>query len=107
MSETYILNKVHTKAAIKTPYEVWIDRKLSLKHFHIWGCLVEARPYRPNEDKFDSRTIICYFIGYHERSRGYKFYDPIVKIVFEYGIATFFDDVEFGGGGGGGGCNIL
>jgi len=34
----YILNRVPTKAATKIPYELWIGRKLSLKHFHIWGC---------------------------------------------------------------------
>ena len=28
---------------------------------------------------------------------GYKFYDPIVKIVFETRTTTFFEDVEFGG----------
>ena len=38
-----------------------------------------------------------YFIGYSERSRGYKFYDPKLKIIFETGTATFFEDIEFGG----------
>ena len=45
----------------------------------------------------DSRTTNCYFIGYSERFRGYKFYDLIVKTFFETGNATFFEDVEFGG----------
>ena len=30
----YILNRVPTKAAIKTPYELWTCRKPSLKHLH-------------------------------------------------------------------------
>ena len=94
---TYILNRVPTKAGIKTPYELWIGRKPSLKHFHIWGCPVETRPYRPNEDKLDSRITSRYFIGYSERSRGYKFYDTTVKTIFEKRIATFFEDVEFRG----------
>ena len=38
-----------------------------------------------------------YFIGYSERSRGYKFYDHTIKSIFETGSATFFEDVEFGG----------
>ena len=46
----------------------------------------------------DSRTVSCYFIGYSERSRGYKFYDPTTKSIFETGIARFFEDVEFDGG---------
>ena len=32
---TYILNRVPTKAAAKTPYELWVGRKPSLKHFHV------------------------------------------------------------------------
>ena len=69
-----------------------------MKHLHIWGCLVEARPYRPHEKKLDSRTVSFYFIRYSERSRGYKFYDTTTKSIFETGNARFFEDVEFDGG---------
>ena len=69
-----------------------------MKHLHIWGCPSEARPYRPNEKKLDSRTISCYFIGFSKRSRGYKFYDPTTKAIFEKENARFFEDVEFVGG---------
>ncbi|RVW52379.1 Retrovirus-related Pol polyprotein from transposon TNT 1-94 [Vitis vinifera] len=93
----YILNRVPTKAAAKTPYELWTGRKPSLKHFHIWGCPAEARPYKPHEKKLDSKTVSSYFIGYAERSRGFKFYDPVIRSIFETGTATFFEDVEFGG----------
>ncbi len=59
-----------------------LNRVPSLKHFHVWGCPAEARPYKPNERKLDSRTMSIYFIGYSERSRGYKFYDPKLKTIF-------------------------
>ncbi|RDX62836.1 hypothetical protein CR513_58793, partial [Mucuna pruriens] len=39
-------------------------------------------PYRPHERKLDSRTVSCYFVGYAERSRGYKFYDPTSRSFF-------------------------
>ena len=42
--------------------------------------------------------ISCYFIGYFERSRGYKYYDPTTKSIFETGNARFFEDVEFDAG---------
>ncbi|RVW73385.1 Retrovirus-related Pol polyprotein from transposon TNT 1-94 [Vitis vinifera] len=57
----------------------------------------EARPYKPHEKKLDSKTVSSYFIGYAERSRGFKFYDPAIRSIFETGTATFFEDVEFGG----------
>ncbi|KAL5545756.1 hypothetical protein UlMin_005443 [Ulmus minor] len=57
----------------------------------------EARPYKPHEKKLDSKTVSSYFIGYAEQSRGFKFYDPAIRSIFETGTATFFEDVEFGG----------
>ena len=60
----YLLNRVPTKETIKTPYELWIGRKPSLKYLHIWGCPAQARLYVPQERKLDSRTINCYFVGY-------------------------------------------
>ena len=94
----YILNRIPTKVTDKTPYEIWIGKQPNLKHLHISGCPPETRPYRPNEKKLNSITISCYFIGYSERSRGYKFYDPTIKAIFETGNARFFEDVEFVGG---------
>jgi len=40
----YILNRVPSKAVNKTPYELWTNKRPSLKHLHIWGCPAEARP---------------------------------------------------------------
>jgi len=31
----YMFNRVLSKAIPKTPYKLWIGRKLSLRHFHI------------------------------------------------------------------------
>jgi hypothetical protein len=93
----YLLNRVPSKAVTKTPYELWVGKKPIIKHLHIWGCPAEARPYRPHENKLDSRTISCYFVCYVERSRGYKFFDPSTKSFFETGNARFLEDVVFEG----------
>ena len=39
----------------------------------------------------------CYFIGYSERSRGFKFYDPSTRSFFETSNAKFIEDVELSG----------
>ena len=39
----------------------------------------------------------CYFVGYSERSRGFKFYDPSSKSFFETGNAKFIEDVKLSG----------
>ena len=88
----YILNRVPSKAVNKTPYELWTSKKPSIRHLHVWGCPAEGRPYRPNERKLDSRTVSCYFVGYPERSKGYKFYDSSSRSFFETGNAKFIKD---------------
>ena len=93
----YILNKVPSKAVAKTPYELWTSKKPSIWHLHVWGCPVEARPYKTNEKKLDSRTVNYYFVRYSKRSRGFKFYDPPSKSLFETGNAKFIKDVELSG----------
>ncbi|RVW42708.1 Retrovirus-related Pol polyprotein from transposon TNT 1-94 [Vitis vinifera] len=93
----YILNKVPSKAVAKTPYELWTSKKPSIRHLHVWGCPVEARPYKPNEKKLDSRTMSYYFVGYSERSKGFKFYDPSIRSFFEMGNAKFIENDELSG----------
>ena len=72
----YILNRVPTKAVEKTPFELFKGWKPSLRHMRVWGCPSEVRVYNPQEKKLDPRTISGYFIGYAERSKGYRFYCP-------------------------------
>ena len=50
--------------------------KPSLQHIRIWGCQFELRIYNPQENKLDPRTISGHFIGYAEKSKGYRFHYP-------------------------------
>jgi len=72
----HILNRVPSKAIPKTPYEIWTGRKPSLRYMKIWGCPAEAKLYNPQQRKLDMKTISCFFIGYPERSKGFRFYCP-------------------------------
>ena len=47
-----------------------------MRHICVWGCLSEVRIYNPQKKKLDVRTISGYFIGYAEKSKGYRFYCP-------------------------------
>ncbi|PKU82600.1 Retrovirus-related Pol polyprotein from transposon TNT 1-94 [Dendrobium catenatum] len=73
----YILNRVPTKAIPKTPFlELWKGLKPSLRHVRVWGCPCVVRIFNPQEKKLDPRTISEHFIGYVEKSKGYRFYYP-------------------------------
>ena len=46
-----LLNRVTSKAAPKTPLELWTNRTPSIRHLHVWGCQGEIRAYNPQERK--------------------------------------------------------
>jgi len=95
---THILNRVPSKSVPKTPYELWTGRNSQLGYLRVWGCPAEAKVYNPQLKKLDSRTISCYFIGYPERSKGFRFYCPshTTRIV-ETRHAVFFENGNISG----------
>ena len=89
----YILNRVPTKAVSKTPFEIWKGWKPSLNHIRVWGFPAEVRVYNPQEKKLDPRTISAYFVGYAEKSKGYKFNCPTHNLkVVESRNAKFLEN---------------
>jgi hypothetical protein len=59
-----------------TPNELWTGRKPQLRYLRVWGCPTEAKVYNPHIKKLDFKTVSCYFIGYLERSKDFRFYCP-------------------------------
>ena len=82
-----------SKSVPKTPYELWLQKKPSLHHFHVWGCNVEVRPYNPQSKKLDPKTSSGYFIGYCVRSRYSRFYySSYTTRVIELDRVIYFKD---------------
>ena len=52
-----------TKQSLMIPYNCGLEKKPSIKHMQIWGCLAEAKPYRLHKGKLDLKTISYYFVG--------------------------------------------
>ncbi|KZV36157.1 hypothetical protein F511_20289 [Dorcoceras hygrometricum] len=84
-----LLNNVHTKAVDKTPYEIWMGKPPKYSFIRIWGCPAYVK--QTVGDKLDTRSILCYFIGYPRNSIGYYFYYPSETKVFVSRIATFME----------------
>jgi len=88
----HILNRVPSKSVLKTPYELWTGWKPSV-HLRVWGSPAEAKVFNPNIGKLDPKTISCHFIGYPEKSKGYRFYYPGRHTKFvETRHASFLED---------------
>jgi hypothetical protein len=72
---------------------MWTVRKSTLNYLHVWDCPTEARIFNPSIEKFDPKTVSCHFIGYPDKSKGFRFYCPdrYIKIV-ETRHAVFLED---------------
>ena len=89
----YILNWVPTKVVQRTPFELFKGWKPSLRHIRVCRCSSEVRIYNPEEKKLDLWTISGHFIGYVEKSKGYRFYCPShIKTIGESRNAKFLEN---------------
>jgi hypothetical protein len=76
----YILNLSPTKAIMnKTPYEAWFERKLTVSHLQVFGCVTYTLINLHNRRKLDAKYEKCIFIGYCIQSKGYRLYNPETK----------------------------
>jgi hypothetical protein len=89
----HIFNRVPSKSVAKIPYKMWIDRKPTLNYLYVWGCSTEAKLFNPSIEKLDPKTVSYYFIGYPDKSKGFRFYCPdrYIKIV-EMRHAVFLEN---------------
>jgi hypothetical protein len=96
----HVLNRVPSKSVPKTPYEMWTGRVPSMNHLRVWGSSAEAKVFNPTIGKLDPKIVSCHFIGYPERSKGFRFYCPdrFTKFV-ETRHAVFLEDEMIRGSG--------
>jgi hypothetical protein len=92
-TDAHILNRVPSKSVPKTLYKIWIDRKPTLNYLHVWSCPAEAKLFNPSIEKLDPKTVSCHFIGYPDKSKGFRFYCPnrYIKIM-EIRHTVFLED---------------
>ena len=70
----YILNLVPSKSVPKIPWEMWTRRKPSLQHLQMWES--PAYVLKGKISKLETRSEVCYFLGYPKGTFGWYFYDP-------------------------------
>jgi transposase InsO family protein len=79
----HILNRAQLRVNHdKTPYELWIGRPTSIKHFRVFWrkCYIKRDDY--NLGKFDSKSDKGIFLGYSPNKNAYRCYNLILhKIV--------------------------
>jgi hypothetical protein len=65
----------------------------------VWGSPADAKVFNPNIAKLDPKIVTCHFIGYPDRSKGYRFYclDKYTKFVETRHVVFLEDELMRGG----------
>ncbi|XP_071721692.1 uncharacterized protein [Rutidosis leptorrhynchoides] len=92
----YIINRVHLRPHLnKTPYEIWKQKKPSVKYFHEFGSLCYVLKDRDPRRKLDSKSERGVFVGYSHsvNSRAYRIFIERTNTITE-SINVVFDDKQ-------------
>ncbi|KAJ9557113.1 hypothetical protein OSB04_011727 [Centaurea solstitialis] len=75
----------------RTAYELFRNRKPSIKHLHIFGCVCYILNNRDNLGKFDSKSDDGIFLGYSSISKTYRVFNKRRQTIEET-IHVKFDE---------------
>ncbi|KAJ4781946.1 polyprotein [Rhynchospora pubera] len=62
-----------------TPQEAWSGSKPTVAHLKVFGSIAYAHVPDQKREKLDDKSSKLIFVGYDERSKAYKLYDPLTK----------------------------
>nr|GFA17577.1 integrase, catalytic region, zinc finger, CCHC-type, peptidase aspartic, catalytic [Tanacetum cinerariifolium] len=77
----------------KTPYHIINDRKTSIKHLHIFGCICYITRDGKNLDKMKEKGDPCILVGYSTQSKGYRVYNKRTRMIVE-SIHIRFEEIK-------------
>jgi hypothetical protein len=63
----FTLNRVPTKSAERTPYEIWTEKHPGLSLLKVWRC--EAYVKHLMSDKLTPKLDKCFFVGYPRETK--------------------------------------
>ncbi|KAJ9565935.1 hypothetical protein OSB04_001901 [Centaurea solstitialis] len=88
----YIQNRsLIVKRFKRTPYELFRNRKPSIEHLHIFGCVCYILNNKDNLGKFDSKSDDGIFLGYSSISKTYRVFNKRRQAIEET-IHVKFDE---------------
>ncbi|GKB70985.1 retrovirus-related pol polyprotein from transposon TNT 1-94 [Tanacetum coccineum] len=89
--ETYLIN--HHIHLWKDGIQSSNDRKPSIKHLHIFGCICYITRDGENLDKMKEKGDPCVMVGYSTQSKGYRVYNKRTRLIAE-SIHIKFDEIK-------------
>ena len=78
----YVQNRYpHVKLDDQTPQEAWSGQKPTVSHLKVFSTVAYAHVPDQRRTKLEDKSQKYIFIGYDEKTKGYKLFDPISKKV--------------------------
>lgn len=98
----HLLNISPTKAVCDvTPYEAWWKQNPNVSNLRIFGCIVYSLIDSIDRSKLDKKSEKCIFVGYSDKTKGYRLYNPLTKsliirrdIVFDENSSWDWNKIE-------------
>ena len=92
LTANYLKNRLPSKRqGMKTPYEMWCQKKPEIGHIRTYGCLVHVHIPSETRAKMDKVSHQGILVGF-QSSRQYKVYNPDTKTVGVHTSVKFFED---------------
>ena len=77
---TYLMNRITTRSLQgMTPYEALREKKPSLTHLRVFGCVCHAKTDSVGRKKLDDRSKILVHLGTEPGSKAYRLFDPLSR----------------------------
>ena len=78
----YVQNRCpHAKLDDQTPQEAWRGQKPTISHLKVFGSMAYAHVPDQRRTKLEGKSKKYIFIGYDEKTKGYKLLDSISKML--------------------------
>ncbi|GJR70275.1 retrovirus-related pol polyprotein from transposon TNT 1-94 [Tanacetum coccineum] len=74
----------------KTAYHIINDRKPSIKHLHIFGCICYITRDGENLDKMKEKGDPCVMVGYSTQSKGYRVYNKRTRLIKGFMVRSLY-----------------
>ena len=92
---TYILNRTGVSSVdLKSPHEVWFERKPEIKHLRVIGTTCYAHVPDQRRRKLDKKSVKCTLIGY-DGDDGYRVWNEETATVIRSRDVTFEKEISF------------
>ena len=90
----YIMNRTPTTAVHGvTPEHKFTGRCPDLSHLKVFGCVSYMHIPVEKRSKLDPKVEKCIFIGYSQEHKGYRCYNPFIRIL-KVSIDVIFDEIS-------------